>query len=153
MQNFGQKMENIWVKLIGILTALQICYLQNSHKSTLLFIMDVGVIIIIKEIEQIVDGNYKVTEKLQMFSDLKEELLNQINDAESNLLKEYKYCPKCKEYYRNKVWDTEVKQEVREICTFWNPCEFGEHDYENKLCTVTYSICPMGHKKQKNLSF
>ena len=115
--------------------------------------MDVGEIIIIKEIEQIVDGNYKVTEKLQMFSDLKEELLNQINDAESNLLKEYKYCPKCKEYYRNKVWDTEVKQEVREICTFWNHCEFGENDYENKLCTVTYSICPMGHKKEKNLAF
>ena len=115
--------------------------------------MDVGVIIIIKEIEQIVEGNYKVTEKLQMFSDLKEELLSQINDAESNLLKEYKYCPKCKEYYRNKVWDTEVKQEVREICTFWNHCEFGENDYENKLCTVTYSICPMGHKKEKNLAF
>ena len=94
--------------------------------------MDVGVIIIIKEIEQIVEGNYKVTEKLQMFSDLKEELLNQINDAESNLLKGYEYCPKCKEYYRNKVWDTEVKYEKREICRFWNPCEFGEHDYENK---------------------
>ena len=117
------------------------------------FIQIGRVIIIIKEIEQIVDGNYKVTEKLQMFSDLKEELLNQINDAESNLLKGYKYCPKCKEYYRNKVWDTEVKQEVREICTFWNHCEFGENDYENKLCTVTYSICPMGHKKEKNLSF
>ena len=43
----------------------------RAFKTTLLFIMGIGVIIIIKEIEQIVNGNYKVTEKLQKFTNKK----------------------------------------------------------------------------------
>ena len=102
-------------------------------------------------IEEIVNGNYKVTEKQKMLNELKKQLLDEIDKAEEDIIKGYKYCPKCNEYYKEKAWETEYKRERRNVCTFHSLAEFDEDTYEDKNCLVTYSICPMGHKIEENV--
>lgn len=102
-------------------------------------------------IEEIVNGNYKVTEKKKMLKELKKQFLNEIDKAEEDIIKGYKYCPKCNEYYKEKAWETEYKTERRNVCTFHSLSAFDEDTYEYKDCHVTYSICPVGHRIEENI--
>ena len=97
----------------------------------------------IKEIEDIINGNYKVTEKQKMILDLRTQFENESKEAINIIRKGYKYCPKCKEYYREKSWETETKTERREVCTFSSLVDHDDDRYEYKNCSVTYKICPM----------
>lgn len=97
-------------------------------------------------LEEIVNGNYKVTEKQKLLNEFKEQILEEIHKAEIEIKKGYKYCPKCGEYYKEKAWETEYKTGHREVCTFHSLAEFDDDTYEYKDCIVTYSICPMGHR-------
>ena len=54
-------------------------------------------------IEEIVNGNYKVTEKRKMLNELRKQLIDEIDKAEEDIIKGYKYCPKCNEYYKEKA--------------------------------------------------
>lgn len=72
-------------------------------------------------------------------------MLQKIKQTEIDITKGYKYCPKCKEYYREKTWENEFRTEIRNICTY-RDCGYGDDDrYENVKCNVQYGICPMGH--------
>jgi hypothetical protein len=99
----------------------------------------------LKEIDNIVKGSYKVTEKENMLSELKEKIDNEFKNAREEIHKGYRYCPQCGEWYKEKAFDNYSKTERRNICTFRDPCEFGEDKYEDKDCVVDYSECPMGH--------
>lgn len=101
--------------------------------------------------KEIVNGSYKVTEKQSMLYKLKKEFNEKIDEAVEKVKKKYKYCPKCKEYYKDKAWDTEHKTEKREVCTY-RDAGYGDADvYEDKICSVTYEICPIGHVIEKDV--
>lgn len=101
----------------------------------------------------IVNGNYKVTEKQKMLNDFKDEINKQINDAIIEIKKGYKYCPNCKEYYKIKAFETEHTKEERTICTY-KDSGYGDDDiYEKLTCKISYSICPIGHKIEENISY
>ena len=102
-------------------------------------------------IEEIVNGNYKVTEKRKMLNELRKQLIDEIDKAEEDIIKGYKYCPKCNEYYKEKAQETEYKTERRKVCTFHSLSAFGDDRWENKDCHITYSICPVGHKIEENI--
>ncbi len=88
-----------------------------------------------------------------MLYQLKKELNEEINKAVEEVEKGYKYCPKCKEYYKEKAWDTEHKTEKRKVCTYADPVQWTENEYEKKTCSVTYEICPMGHVIEKDVTW
>lgn len=106
----------------------------------------------IKEIEDIINGNYKVTEKQKMILKLRKQFLNELENAENNITEGYKYCPKCKEYYREKSWEKETKTEHREVCVFSSLVDHDDDRYEYKNCSVKYAICPMGHRIEEKVS-
>lgn len=99
------------------------------------------------------NGSYKVTEKQNMLYKLKQELNEEIDKAVKEVKKGYKYCPKCNEYYKEKAWDIENKREKRNVCTY-RDAGYGDDDiYEDKVCSVTYEICPIGHIIEKNVTW
>lgn len=97
------------------------------------------------------NGSYKITEKQNMLYKLKQELNEEINKAVKEIEKGYKYCPKCKEYYKEKAWEIENKREKRNVRTFHSLAEFDDDTYEDKMCSITYEICPIGHIIEKNI--
>ncbi len=88
-----------------------------------------------------------------MLYKLKKKLNEEIDKAVEEVKKGYKYCPKCKEYYKEKAWETEHKTEKRKVCTFHSLAEFDDDTYEDKICSVTYEICPMGHVIEKDVTW
>lgn len=88
-----------------------------------------------------------------MLNEYKDEINKQVNEAIKEIEKGYKYCPQCKEYYKEKAWEKEEKQEIRKVCTYTDPVEWQDNEYENKKCFVEYSICPMGHMIEENISY
>ena len=98
------------------------------------------------KVDSIVNGSYTVVEKQKMLEKLKGEINSYISDAFEQIKLGYKYCPECKQYYKEKAWETEVKHELREVCTFYSPCEFDDNTYEHKNCIIHIDICPMGHR-------
>lgn len=102
-------------------------------------------------IEEIVNGNYKVTEKQKMLKELRKQFLNKIDKAKEDIIKGYKYCPKCNEYYKEKAWETEYRIERRNVCTFHSLSAFEDDRWKNKDCHITYGICPVGHKIEENI--
>ena len=104
-------------------------------------------------IEEIVNGSYKVTEKQKLLMEYKDNINKQIADAIEEVEKGYKYCPQCREYYKNKAFETEHKKEERTICTY-RDAGYGDDDkYERLMCSIQYSVCPMGHKNEENVSY
>lgn len=96
----------------------------------------------ITDIEKIVNGNYKVTEKQKLLIEYKEK----IDCALREVTNGYKYCPRCGEYYKINTWETENRKEERTVCTY-RDAGYGDDDkYERLLCPVQYSICPIGHR-------
>lgn len=108
---------------------------------------------LILTINEIINGNYKVTEKQNLLTDYRDRVNKQINDAIEAIKKGYKYCPQCKEYYKENAWEKENKIEMREICTYTDPVQWSENEYENKKCSVVYDVCPMGHMIEENIVY
>lgn len=107
----------------------------------------------ILSINEIVNGSYKVTEKQKLLMEYKDKINKQIDSAIEEVEKGYKYCPQCREYYRIKSFEKECIKEERTICTY-RDAGYGDDDkYERLMCTVSYSICPMGHKIEENISY
>lgn len=78
--------------------------------------------------------------------DYKDKVNKQIDDALEQIEKGYKYCPQCREYYKETAWEKENRTELRRICTYADFVQWSENEYENKKYSVTYNVCPMGHK-------
>jgi len=106
-----------------------------------------------KEIDDIVNGNYTVLEKDELLTELFDRFRIEYENAKQKIVEGYKYCPKCKDYYKVKSWENYVKNETREICTFRDLTEFGQDQYECKVCAVKYSECPKGHKIEESAVF
>jgi len=106
----------------------------------------------IKIIDEIVNGSYKVTEKQDMLYRLKKELNKEIDKAVEKVKKGYKYCPQCREYYKEKAWEVGHKTEKRNVCIY-RDAGYGDDDtYEDKMCSVIYEICPIGHVMEKDVT-
>ena len=88
-----------------------------------------------------------------MLYQLQEEFNKEINEALEEVKKGYKYCSKCKEYYKEKAWEIEHKVEKKNVCTY-HDAGYGDDDiYEDKMCSVTYEICPIGHVIEKEVTW
>ncbi len=88
-----------------------------------------------------------------MLIEYKDEINKQIDDAIKDVKKGYKYCPKCREYYRTKAYEILKTKEERTVCTY-RDAGYGDDDvYERIMCNINYSICPMGHKIEENVSY
>jgi len=98
-----------------------------------------------EKIDNIVNGSYTVIEKQKMLEDLKVEFLRKIDYANKKIVEGYKKCPNCNQYYRKNAWENKSVHEKRNVCTFHSPCEFDDDKYEEKMCKIYYSICPVGH--------
>ena len=83
----------------------------------------------------------------------REKITKQIDDAIKEVEIGYRYCPKCKEYYKEMAWENKDKIEVRKVCTHIDPVQWSENEYENKKCSVSYSICPIGHMIEENITY
>lgn len=99
-------------------------------------------------IGEIKNSNNTVKEKLDMLNNFKEDIKLSIAKAEEDILKGYKWCPKCKEYYRTDTYITTGENEVRNICTY-RDAGYGDDDEWNDVAgLMVYEICPLGHKKE-----
>lgn len=114
---------------------------------------DVQIEEILDVIEKVVNSNEKVTEKKRILKEMRERATTAINQAMDRVENGYKYCPKCKEWYREQAWETIYTNETREVCTFHDPCEFGEDKYENKECSIKIVICPIGHAIEEEVTW
>lgn len=100
---------------------------------------------------EIVNGDYRVSEKLDMLEEYKKHIIDEIKKEKENVLKGFKFCPRCNEYYKEKAYETLSCQETRNICTY-RDAGYGDDDiYEDVKCNVAYSICPVGHKIEENV--
>lgn len=102
------------------------------------------------ELNLIVNGDYSVTKKLNLLTEYKEKVLKEISDAIMEVKSGYTYCEKCKQWYKNKAWEDETIEETREYCSFLPLAEWENPEYKNGVFVVTYSICPVGHKREIN---
>lgn len=101
--------------------------------------------ICIKEIDEIVNGSFKVTKKQKMLLQLKKEVDEEIDVALEIAKEGYQWCPKCKEYYKEKAWECIIKREKKNIYAYCD-AGYGDDDIcEEKTCSILYDICPMGH--------
>ena len=94
------------------------------------------------ELNLIVNGDYSVVEKLNLITEYKEKVLEEITDAIREVKSGYTYCKKCKLWYKNKAWKNEMITEQRRYCK-WDQPEYDTADFE-----VEYSVCPVGHKHE-----
>lgn len=95
-----------------------------------------------KIIKNIIEKNCPKEEKIEEL-DL---LTDDIEMARNILSNEYKYCPKCIDYYLTKSFITEKETKETKICTYRDPINSGGNDYVDGYIDIIYSICPKGHK-------
>lgn len=100
----------------------------------------------INEIQEIIDKNITVTEKLTLLNKCKNHIEKEFDDADIVITQGYKYCPLCKQFYRELAWGQEFVNEKRMICVSSVLAEWDDEKYEEKDTTVLYDICPVGHR-------
>ena len=107
----------------------------------------------LKDLEDILNGNYTVREKKELLYKFKNNINKEIKEVDKQIVDGFTYCPKCREWYRDKTWETDIIKEIRNICTY-HDAGYGDDDrYEDVNCTVTYMICPLGHKIEKDMYY
>ena len=108
---------------------------------------------IIKELEDILNGNFTVKEKQALLDKYKDNVKCQVKYVEEKIKEGYTYCPMCDEWYKNKAWETDTKTEVRNVCTY-RDSGYGDDDtYEDKQCLIVYNVCPLGHRIENEVHF
>lgn len=104
-----------------------------------------------KEIDDIVNGNYTVIEKEEMLADLFDRFRHAYNEAKKKIVANYKYCPLCKEYYKISAWENSAVSGTKRTCVFRDLTNKGNDKYENTPCTIEYLECPRGHRFEKGM--
>ena len=99
-------------------------------------------------IEEIVNNdNLSVSEKLAKLSDLGCRYEQKIKQVKKEITTNYRYCSKCKDYYKRTAWESGVRLVTRQRCK--NPLTGGyldDYEYEQVTEEETYYECPKGHR-------
>lgn len=99
-------------------------------------------------IEHIIeDDGITVSEKLQKLDILLSKYKEKIEQIKKDLIKDFRYCYKCKDYYKKNAWEIGVRSVTRTKCK--NPLAGGyldDYEYEQVTEEETYYECPKGHK-------
>lgn len=92
------------------------------------------------------DDNLTISEKLNRLDNLKKVYEELIEQSKKTLIKDYRYCPKCKEYYKRTAWENGVRSVTRQRCK--NPLMgyLDKYEYEEVIEQELYAECPKGHK-------
>ena len=98
-----------------------------------------------KIIKDIIEDKTSSTEEKINFLD---ELLKDIELGKKILNREFKYCKECDDYYLTKSFTQETVSKEEKICTYIDPINSGGNEYVDWLVTITYSVCPKGHKHE-----
>lgn len=100
-----------------------------------------------------VDDNLSVKEKIEKFEELyeiiKKENAECLDTFRTKIQEGYKWCPKCKDYYRENTFELAKKEVLEEECT--NQLTGGyldPYEYRPIYNTYLYYICPKGHWNQ-----
>lgn len=96
-------------------------------------------------INEIINANVKVTEKIKMLNQYSDEQQRLVGEAKIKIQEGYKYCPMCKEYYKVGAFEKDFCEETRNKVDV-PQCEFDEWKSHDVKGMATYNICPMGHR-------
>ena len=101
-----------------------------------------------EQIMQIIEKpNLTIKEKLEELDSLLISSKFEIENAKRFIVKDYIYCDKCNDYYKEKAWDKKKKTITTLECT--NPLTGGyldPYEYEKVTKEVLYYECPKGHQ-------
>ena len=103
------------------------------------------------EYQKIKDNkDLSIKEKLEAYEKLRDKIENkneEYYDLFSTITVEgYKYCDKCKDYYRENTFEHDLDEELESECT--NPLTGGyldAYEYRDVYRKYEYAICPKGH--------
>lgn len=99
-------------------------------------------------IEHIIeDDSITVSEKLQKLDVLLSKYKEKIEQTKKDLIKDFRYCHKCKDYYKRSAWEISIRAVTRLRCK--NPLTGGyldDYEYEDIMEEETCYECPKGHK-------
>lgn len=88
-------------------------------------------------------SNLSAQERYEML----EAVMEGVQHMRSDLLKECKFCEKCKKYYFKKELHIDSRKVTKTVCT--NPLSGGyldPYEYEEREVTEFCNICPEGHE-------
>lgn len=94
-------------------------------------------------VKEIISRHISNDDKINLLNILMDDIVN----AKHILSGEYKYCPKCEDYYLTKSFQTETETKFENVCTYEDPINSGGNEYTEKVVGYVYSICPKGHKE------
>ena len=98
-------------------------------------------------IEEIINNdNFSISEKLAELSDLDEKYHQKIEQVKKEITADYRYCPKCQDYYKGTAWEHGVRSVTRLRCTNPNMGYLEKYEYEEVTEQEFYAECPKGHK-------
>ena len=93
------------------------------------------------------DDNLTISEKLNKLNNLKKVYEELIEQTKETLIKDYHYCPKCKDYYKRTAWEEGVRSVTRQRCkNLLTGGYLDDYEYEQVTEEETYYECPKGHK-------
>ena len=95
-----------------------------------------------KVIRDIIDRKVAKEKKIKEL----DKLADSIEMAKGILNGEFKYCPKCDDYYLASSFGTKKETKPTKICVWSDPINSGGNEYKDGYVDIEYSICPKGHK-------
>ena len=97
------------------------------------------------ELQNILNNNCSASEKIEQIEAYKNKTLEDITTALNEIFAEYKYCPRCDQYYKQSTWAHIKREENREYCSFLPLAEWEQPEYKRDDFIVEYTECPVGH--------
>ena len=97
------------------------------------------------ELQNILNNNCSASEKIEQIEAYKNKTLEDITAALNILFAEYKYCPRCDQYYKQSAWGHIEREENREYCSFFLLVAWEQPEYKRDDFIVEYAECPVGH--------
>ena len=112
-------------------------------------------------IEEIINNdNFTISEKLAKLSDLEEKYRQKIEKycqkierVKKEITTDYRYCPKCKDYYKRTAWEDGVRSVTHQRCTNPTMGYLEKYEYEDVVEQEFYTECPKGHKIVDNYGY
>lgn len=99
-----------------------------------------------KDVEEILAENISAKEKLEKLDDYLNKVNTFVAHEKVNIKKEYTYCPKCKDYYKNEYFKKFEREEIRSVRTNpWTGGYLDPYEYEDTKMYIKYEECPKGH--------